>query len=59
MAKQPFTIPLMALVIVVCLGKAIPGDEEGWTPLFDGKTLNGWKVNGGIRQASPVPRRLI
>ncbi len=22
--------------------------DEGWTPLFDGKTLDGWKVNGGF-----------
>lgn len=22
--------------------------EEGWVPLFDGKTLEGWKVNGGF-----------
>ena len=21
--------------------------DEGWTPLFDGKTLDGWKVHGG------------
>ncbi len=22
-------------------------DGSGWVPLFDGKTLDGWKVNGG------------
>jgi hypothetical protein len=47
MTKQPFTIPVLALALVVCLGKASPGDDEGGTPLFDGKTLDGWKVNGG------------
>ena len=23
------------------------GEEEGWMPLFDGRTLNGWKIVGG------------
>ncbi len=44
---RPPTIPLTALALVICLGQSSPADDEGWTPLFDGKTLDGWKVNGG------------
>jgi hypothetical protein len=40
------TIPALTLALVASMGKQSPG-EEGWTPLFDGKTLDGWKVNGG------------
>jgi hypothetical protein len=47
MPKQPFTIPLMALALIVCLREASPAGDQAWTPLFDGKTLDGWKVNGG------------
>ena len=41
---------LAAAVLLVLLsgaqgvGAEKPGLEEGWTPLFDGKSLNGWKV---------------
>ncbi len=37
----------VALAIAVGPGQSSPAADEGWTPLFDGKTLDGWKVNGG------------
>ena len=37
----------MTLVVVFSLGLTAFAADEGWTPLFDGKTLDGWKVNGG------------
>lgn len=36
-----------AIVIAFCIlsyGIGKPTREKGWTPLFDGKSLNGWKV---------------
>ena len=39
----------LAVAITAILG--IPGlaaDDEGWTSLFDGKTLGGWAVHGGF-----------
>ncbi len=35
------TVLLAALAAVVSAGPA----EQGWIPMFDGKTLNGWKAN--------------
>ncbi len=35
--------------LFVCGSKAI-ADDEGWTSLFDGKSIDGWKVNGGMAQ---------
>ena len=35
----------MALLLLVPAG--IAADEAGFTPLFDGKTLTGWKLMGG------------
>ncbi|MHB1556989.1 MAG: 3-keto-disaccharide hydrolase [Isosphaeraceae bacterium] len=37
----------VAVAVAVCPGRSSPAADEGWTPLFDGKTLDGWKVNGG------------
>lgn len=37
-------LTLAAFTSLVGLARA---DEEGWISLFDGKTLDGWKVNGG------------
>ena len=48
MPRPPLAIPLMALALVIGLGRSSPADDEGWMPLFDGKTLDGWKVNGGF-----------
>ena len=46
MTKSLILIPYLAL-IAPAFGIGPTGDQEGWTPLFDGKTLDGWKVNGG------------
>ncbi len=35
-------------MLLIGLGLAgAAGDDEGWKPLFDGKSLDGWTVNGG------------
>jgi Domain of Unknown Function (DUF1080) len=48
MIMSRFPIRATLLVLAVALAQGIAGgDDEGWTPLFDGKTLDGWKVNGG------------
>ncbi|HEY2158474.1 MAG TPA: family 16 glycoside hydrolase, partial [Isosphaeraceae bacterium] len=47
MRKLPLTIPMLSLAVLASLTQAGRADEGGWTPLFDGKTLDGWKVNGG------------
>lgn len=42
-------IPLASLSITLCLAVFAPGDSDppaGFTALFDGKTLNGWKNEG-------------
>ncbi len=36
----------LALVASLCV-PAMAGDDEGWISLFDGKTLDGWAVQGG------------
>jgi hypothetical protein len=41
-----------ALLVLSCLGSTARADDEGWTQLFDGKTLDGWKVNGGKAEYS-------
>ena len=40
---------LVSLVAVVAIlgATAIAGAEEGFTSLFDGKTLDGWEQHGG------------
>ncbi len=40
-------IPTAILVLVSSLGSTASADDEGWIPLFDGKTLDGWTVRGG------------
>lgn len=40
----------LALVVTLALSSTLPAraaDEEGFTPLFDGKSLAGWKQHGG------------
>src|SRR5262249_40684110 len=45
--RRLLTISLLALALVIGRGQPSPGADEGWTSLFDGKMLDGWKVNGG------------
>src|SRR5262249_26822805 len=40
-------IPALTLALIASWGSVGPGDDQAWTPLFHGKTLDGWKVNGG------------
>jgi hypothetical protein len=42
------TVLAALLVILPCLGSIALADDEVWVPLFDGKTLEGWKVRGGF-----------
>ena len=48
MTKRPLLIPLVALALTATLAGTGRADESGWVPLFDGKSLDGWKVNGGF-----------
>ena len=47
MTKNAVTITVLTLALVVCPVTAGLCADDGWVPLFDGKTLDGWKVNGG------------
>jgi hypothetical protein len=47
MTKNALTITVLTLCLAVLPGVTGLADGSGWVPLFDGKTLDGWKVNGG------------
>jgi len=61
--KKIFALPLI-LVFVIALSAAIKPAPQEWISLYDGKSLNGWKVgknaatfsieNGAIKVAGPV-----
>jgi hypothetical protein len=38
---------VLTVVLLSSCGGASLADDQGWTSLFDGKTLDGWTVNGG------------
>ena len=46
MMRPSLLIPIMTLALEI-LGGTSFADEPGWVPLFDGKTLDGWTINGG------------
>ncbi len=46
MISRSWTIVIVAF-LVAHSGSMAFANDEGWTALFDGKTLDGWKVNGG------------
>ena len=49
--KRVISLPLVALLTLVLVATAVPfagaADDEGFVPLFDGQTLDGWKKAGG------------
>lgn len=47
MNRHPLLIPVVILALTSSLEGTGHADDQGWVPLFDGKTLDGWKVNGG------------
>src|SRR4051794_12262532 len=47
-----------ALLVLSCHGPPSLADE-GWTPLFDGKTLDGWKVHGGKAEYKVVDGAIV
>lgn len=47
-------ILLMARLLLALFGSALLSFAQGWLPLFDGKTLDGWKKAEFAR--SPAPR---
>ena len=47
MTNNKRTIMPLTLALVFCLVTANLRADDGWVALFDGKTLDGWKVNGG------------
>jgi hypothetical protein len=48
MTRCSMLIPVIALALAVNQGGSGLADDRGWVPLFDGKSLDGWKVNGGF-----------
>ncbi len=36
--------------LTTMLGAAFAFDDKGWEPLFDGRTLEGWTVRGGVAE---------
>ncbi|GAI35163.1 unnamed protein product, partial [marine sediment metagenome] len=42
--KKPVFIAIIAIVFFTLSCKNKSAEEDGWQDLFDGKTLNGWKV---------------
>ncbi len=41
------TLLINSLLLLATVASAAPADDPEWKPLFDGKTLSGWKQRGG------------
>ena|ERR1700722_12301426 len=57
-------VPLSLIAVLLALSPARPAEKErnipeGFTPLFDGKDLDGWKVFGGKEDAWGVEDGMI
>ena len=47
MRKHLGSIPALTLVTLAAFALPATADETSWVPLFDGKSLDGWTVQGG------------
>jgi len=47
MLKKTIPLFIAATIVSAFCQSGIAGEKDGWVNLFDGKTLKGWKVNGG------------
>ena len=47
MTNNVLTITVLTLALAVIPNDTGPANGSGRVPLFDGKTLDGWKVNSG------------
>ncbi len=43
-------LTLSLTIIAALYGAALADDQKGWESLFDGKTLEGWTVRGGVAE---------
>ena len=45
--RNPLPLLLLAVLLVLLLPEPLPAADDGFVPLFDGKTLAGWVQRGG------------
>ena len=50
---------ILALLMLLCLGCATAGTDNGWIDLFDGKTLNGWIQKNGTATYRVEDRTIV
>ena len=44
---MPTTCLILSALTIFALSSFVAADEQKWVSLFDGKTLDGWKKQGG------------